>query len=237
MRIQYFLKTACLITISFLPLGAFVSAAQAEADSAHQQLRAAAVNYVESQLRVADDTDLRVQAAPLDRRIIVPQCPSNLTFSASQESLRQTNITVKANCPDNNWYLYLMVKTQRIQEVIVANSAISPGALLTPSNIEIIEMDKNQIRGSTFRSIDELVGARLKRRIRPGQPITPNQLCFVCKGDSITISAELSGLSIKTTGIAQQDGNIGDTIWVKNSASDKLVHARVKTTQMVQVNI
>ena len=78
---------------------------------------------------------------------------------------------------------------------------------------------------------------RLKYRVREGQPVQSNMLCFVCKGDRITISARAAGMAVKTSGIAQQDGVIGDTIRVENSNSRKTVVAEVASTQEVVVNL
>ena len=44
-------------------------------------------------------------------------------------------------------------------------------------------------------------------------------------------------MAVKTSGIAQQDGVIGDTIRVENSNSRKTVVAEVASTQEVVVNL
>jgi flagella basal body P-ring formation protein FlgA len=62
-------------------------------------------------------------------------------------------------------------------------------------------------------------------------------LCYVCKGDSIVINASIGGLSIKTNGVAQQDGNLGDTIMVRNSHSKKVIDAKVTKSSEVSVVI
>jgi flagella basal body P-ring formation protein FlgA len=214
--------------------------ASAKINPVHQRLTESAENYVFASLdRIAMGTDsnLTVVANSLDSRIVVPDCVSGFTFLASEESLRQSNITVRASCPDNDWYLYLMVKTMRVQPVVVLTRAVSPGTVLNESSVKIVMMDKNLIRTSTFAKISTVVGARMKKRSRPGQPVVPGQLCFVCKGDSILITANAGGVNIKTSGIAQQDGNLGDTIAVKNSNSQKLVHAQVVDTRQVVVQI
>lgn len=207
---------------------------------AHIQLIESVESYVYEALVSAtgdNDDNLSVSASRLDSRINVPECGEPYTFSASQESLRQSNITVRASCPTNGWYLYLMVKASRVQPVVVLTRAVSPGTVLNAQNVKLVMMDKNTIRTSTFSDMSTVVGARMKKRSRPGQPIVPRQLCFVCKGDSILITATTGGVSIKTSGIAQQDGNLGDTIAVKNSKSSRLVHAQVVDTRRVQVQI
>ncbi len=62
-------------------------------------------------------------------------------------------------------------------------------------------------------------------------------LCFVCKGDRVTIAAVSGGLSIKVYGIAEEDGVLGDTIQVRNISSDRMVYAKIASTSEVQVAI
>ena len=95
----------------------------------------------------------------------------------------------------------------------------------------------NQIRHDVFHDIDDIVGTKVKRRVRSGVALASNLLCFVCKGDSVKILAQAGGLSIKTEGIAQQDGTIGETIVVKNIRSKKDITAKVIDIAQVTVSI
>ena len=207
---------------------------------AHQNLIHSAERYVFKQLDnklQIEENSLSVKATSLDSRIDVPLCPSGIAFSASNESLEQSHITVKASCAETSWHLYLMVKAIRMQSVVVVSRAVGPGTILNRNNLSVIKMDKNKLRKSTFSAISEVAGARIKRRSRAGQAVGPTQLCFVCKGDTILITASAGELKIKTNGIAQQDGNIGDTIKVQNINSKKLVYAQVVNTRQVMVQI
>ncbi|GAB2689782.1 flagellar basal body P-ring formation chaperone FlgA [Aliiglaciecola aliphaticivorans] len=209
-------------------------------DTSKQQLTHAVENYVTSQLKQytqVSDGNLTIKTMPLDERIVIPDCPVPYTISASKEALAQSNITVRASCEETNWYLYMMVKATRVQPVVVLTTSVSPGTVLNENDVRVVMLDKNLIRTSTFADISTVVGARMKKRSRPGQPVVPGQLCFVCKGDSILITANTGGVSIKTKGIAQQDGNLGDTIAVKNSKSNRVVHAQVVNPHQVVVQI
>lgn len=204
---------------------------------AHQRVIDAAQSYVYGKLNGDTRENLKIEVAPIDNRIVIPNCPQPFTISASDEALRQSNITIRASCLGTNWYVYLIVKTTEVASVVVFSSAVSPGTVLTSRNLELVEMDKKRLRGTTFSDIESVIGARTKRRSRSGQAVLPNQLCFVCKGDTILITADADGLTIKANGIAQQDGNLGDTIAVKNSRSNKMVHAEVVSTDKVSVRI
>ena len=211
--------------------------ASEEINLVHKQVIDAAEKFVSEKLQENLQGDLRVKASPIDKRIAIPECPSSFQISASNEALRQSNVTVRASCPDNSWYLFLMVKTVQTQQVVVLSNALSPGSVITHSNIKVVELDKKRIRSTTFSDPGAVIGAKLKRRLQPGQPLTPRTLCFVCKGDNILITADANGLSIKTSGIAQQDGNVGETILVQNTHSKKMLSAQVVNTNSVVVRI
>ncbi|WP_233499737.1 flagellar basal body P-ring formation chaperone FlgA [Glaciecola sp. KUL10] len=191
--------------------------------------------YVEQNILRIDDADTSIIASGIDPRIEIPQCDDLFQFEASPASLRQSNVSVKITCPSSTWYLFTNVQVKQTKPVLVAADMMSPGTLLTKENTELVDTEVNKLRSSAFSYIEDLEGARLKRRIRPGQIISRNMLCFVCKGDRITISANTAGLALKTSGIAQQDGNVGDTIRVKNIGSKKLLSAVVASTSEVQV--
>jgi len=203
----------------------------------HQLVQEVAENYVLQNATYDEFSEINISVRELDERVQVPACPVDLVANSSEQSLKQSNITVKVSCPSNGWFHYISAKIIELQEVVVVTDTTAPGTVLTKEHLKVIKMDKKRLRGGTFADKESLVGARLKRRTRMGNPITPRMLCFVCKGDSIVITAKLSGLEIKTGGIAQQDGNLGDTITVKNKRSKKLIEAEVANIREVRVQI
>lgn len=203
----------------------------------HQLVQEVAENFVFQNAEFDDFNEIEIHTRQLDERVKIPACPVDLVPSSSPQSLKQSNITVKVTCPSNGWFNYVSVTLVELQDVLVVQDTLSPGTILTSNNTKMVKMDKKRLRGGTFADKELVMGARLKRRTREGLPVTSRMLCFVCKGDAIVISARLSGLEIKTSGIAQQDGNIGDTIPVKNKRSKKIIEARVASVNEVTVRI
>ena len=202
-----------------------------------QQLISQAQQFVLDQLDPDNNKSIEVLAMPIDERVEVPTCLSALEFSSSPEALSQSNVMVKAQCQDNDWYMFMVVKANETQRVVVFSSAVSPGTLLSTDNLKVINMNKKRLRSSTFADINDVVGARIKRRVSAGRPVNPNNLCFVCKGDRVTISAGNSNMQVKTTGVALEDGRMGETIQVKNRRSNKMIYARVASTGQVEIGI
>jgi flagella basal body P-ring formation protein FlgA len=202
-----------------------------------EQLISQAEEFVLNQLNPNFDKTIDVVAMPIDKRVNIPACSSSLIFSSSPEALSQSNVSVKAECQDNNWYMFMVVKATETQAVVIISRAVSPGTLLTNDNLNVINMNKKRLRSSTFSDIEDVVGARIKRRVSAGRPVDPKNLCYVCKGDRVTISAGTTNMMVKTSGIALEDGRMGQTIQVKNRRSDKKIHARVASTGQVEINM
>ena len=70
--------------------------------------------------------------------------------------------------------------------------------------------------------------------------ITPRMIeepKVVKKGDEVMIVATKGALSVRSSGVALSDGRVGQQISVKNSATKRIVKARVKRKGLVQVTI
>ena len=207
-------------------------------DSLHRVVENGAKDYLVSQL--ADntaDTNIDVDMVKIDDRINIPECPEGYQYHTSEEALRQSYISVRVSCQNNDWYLFTSGQVSRTKDIVVTYGAISPGSVLTSSNLKMASVDIKRLRYTTFTNIETLVGARMKRRATNGQAIQANMLCFVCKGDRITISAEVGKMKVKTAGIAQQDGVVGDNIQVLNASSKKTVIARVASVEKVVIQL
>jgi flagella basal body P-ring formation protein FlgA len=82
-----------------------------------------------------------------------------------------------------------------------------------------------------------LAGAKTSRYISAGQAVTMRQVCLVCKGDPVTVIAKIKGLQVKTSGISQQNGSLGDNIAILNTRTSKRIEARVVAVNRVEINI
>ena len=234
-KLNYYigLPNILIIIITFV---SFIAAAK-ENKLDNKQLIQGAEKFITAQLTASNSAEREVEGMPIDERIAIPVCAQDIEYVVSAEALYQSNVTVKAQCPVSNWYMFLMVRVTEIQPVVIVNNAISPGTLLTNDNLQVINMDKKRLRTTTFADIDSVLGARVKRRLVAGRPVEPDDLCFVCKGDSVVISAESQYMQVKTNGVALEDGNIGETIRVKNSRSSKNLLAQIVNIHEVKVNL
>jgi flagella basal body P-ring formation protein FlgA len=239
---SFFTRThIAFILTAAITIAHFQAIAQQNPVSQHEKIALGVEQFITRQLE-SNQTDefadnLLIDVTPVDSRIKIPDCSLPFEYDVDSATLTQSYLTVRVSCNENNWYLFTTAKVTRTRTIVVTASMISPNTVISAGNVTLAEVDIKQLRHTPYTSVDAVVGARLKYRVREGQPVQSNMLCFVCKGDRITISARAAGMAVKTSGIAQQDGVIGDTIRVENSNSRKTVVAEVASTQEVVVNL
>lgn len=219
----------------------FTVIAQQKAETQHILLATQVAAFLKQRLESHQNNDfvdnISIAVNPIDERIVIPQCASPFDYNVDPATLHLSYINVRVNCASNSWYLFTNAKVSRTRTIVVTRSMISPSTVLNSTHLALAEVDVKQLRHTPFTELADVVGARLKYRVREGQPVQSNMLCYICKGDRVTISAKAGTMTVKTSGIAKQDGVIGDAIEVINATTQKSVVAQVASTQEVVVNL
>ncbi len=183
------------------------------------------------------DGDTELKATSLDPRMPERSCASPLAASIAGNYIPDRQATVQVECVDteNSWRLFIPVRIQQLQRVVVAARNLSSGHVISAQDLHTIAVDVQQVRDSIFTNPEQLIGAKVKRRIASQQPIQARHTCFVCRGEDVTIITEMGNLQIQATGIARNDGLLGERIVVKNSRSNKELQGVV--TSMGEVTV
>lgn len=123
-------------------------------------------------------------------------------------------------------------------EVPVTSRSLRSGQVITESDVIIVKTPHSRLKGGYVMSIGDIVGMQLKRAlsnnvlIRHQDVIKPQ---IVNKGDNVSIIYTKSNIKLRTTGIANQSGALGDNIKVKNESTGTIVHGIVRTKNLVEV--
>lgn len=209
--------------------------------SIHDTLIEDAKKFVVSQIDALESADMSsravIEISPLDTRMTIPTCADAFQFELLSSLQQQSYVQLKASCPEQQWQLYLNARVARYATVVVFSSALSPNTTIATEHLTFADIDLQHMRATHYFSAEDVIGARVKQRTRPGQPVQPHVLCFVCKGDRITIVARGAGMQVATTGVALQDGGLGDSVKVMNAHSQKHLYALVDSAQQVIVNL
>ncbi|RKF19619.1 flagella basal body P-ring formation protein FlgA [Alginatibacterium sediminis] len=224
-------KFILMISLAFLPNFASFAA------TTQQQLQDQAEQLVLSQLESGADTRIEIDVAEIDKRTHIIECSSNFNLRLTQTKIRRSNSVLVTCADDINWRVYIPVRVSILKPAIVVREHIAEGQLLSSSNIKREYLAESKVRGDYYQDIEGLEGARVKRKLRPGQLIKSRDLCIVCEGDPITIEVVGTGLSISTDGTALNDGTIGDRIRVINNKSQRKINAFVVASGLVKIHL
>lgn len=225
-----------MISRLFLILLPFVGLSQARASEVTQYLQEQAQEFVLGQLDIPLDAQAEVTAASIDERLPLSRCEEALTLSFPSKIEIRRNTTVYLKCEgDKPWDLYLPVRVSIQKPYVTVAAPVAKGDILSEGMLTLAYQDQTLIRGDYLSDTTPLIGVRSKRELKPGQPIRLTQVCVVCKGDQVTLSAENSSMQIKTMARALQDGSFGDMIRLVNIRSGRQVQGKVDAVGSVVV--
>ncbi|NTS75407.1 flagellar basal body P-ring formation protein FlgA [Catenovulum sp. SM1970] len=203
-----------------------------------QEIQHLAQEHAESIFPKNDEEELKAQASAIDSRIKIKPCQQALSLSAPNFSSFSRNLTVRVRCLDEEgWSLYVPIRLKVLVPIVVASTNIAKGDTLSASNVKRAKVDKTYARKDQITDEKLVIGSKAKRQIRSGQAILNSNLCFVCKGELVTIQAKTKGLSVKTSGIALSDGAFGDVISVRNTSSKRTVQGRVVGVGKIEISL
>ena len=167
--------------------------------------------------------------------------------------------TIKVNCSDKNGFkLIIRVQTlknaenKKLTKFVKLSKAYTKNELLKVVKLkksveknDIIELDdletvlvEKKHQTSFFSTKQELVGRKLKTNLKMGQKLHPRHLFEsfdINNGDVISIVSNLGNVSVTVSGEAQDSGNLGDLIKVKNLKSGKIIKGYIKKDKKIKI--
>jgi len=125
--------------------------------------------------------------------------------------------------------LPVSVRVARLKTVVVAARDILPGELITGKMLNTAKIPEFKA-GNSFSAVDEVVGKRAKRLIKAGKiikfiDVVPDYKVF--KNTPVKVIYESGVIRIEMTGVALQNGAVGDIIEVKNISTGKKILCKV----------
>ena len=128
-------------------------------------------------------------------------------------------------------------KKNKIYKIIKLKKSLEKNDIIELGDIETILVAKKH-QTSFFSSKKELVGRKLKQNLKMGQILHPRHLFEsfdINNGDIISIVSNLGNVSVTVTGEAQDSGNLGDLIKVRNLKSGKIVKGYIKKDKKIKI--
>lgn len=182
-----------------------------------------------------------IEVNPIDPRVRMPLCDTQLSSSLQSPAQPMGRVTVKVSCEGSSpWTVFVPAQVHLFRTVAVMTRPMQRGMLLDTGDVAMRERDVSQLSLAYLTDLDQAVGQKLARGVVQDQILAPVQLELaelVHKGDSVVISAQGSGISVRMPGEALADGGMGEQIRVRNENSNRVVKARVTGPGQVEVSM
>ncbi|MEZ5548062.1 MAG: flagellar basal body P-ring formation chaperone FlgA [Pseudomonadales bacterium] len=180
------------------------------------------------------------QLSQIDPRLRLADCGAPITVDLGTGKLLG-RVTAKVECKSPSpWTIYVPLTIQVFKKVVTIRAPATAGKLLEHNDLQLSEQEVSSLTQGYFTQIKQVSNKLLKRSITMNGVITPRMIeepKVVKKGDEVMIVATKGALSVRSPGVALSDGRVGQQISVKNSATKRIVKARVKRKGLVQVII
>ncbi len=136
----------------------------------------------------------------------------------------------------------IVARFSTLSGVAVAAREIQANHEITADDIEIAKIPVTGNPRNYYRSKADAVGMKTLKKLRKGEPLVSaavNRPVVLKRGDIVNVEVRYAGknIRVRTTGIAQQNGRVGETIKVRNASSGKEFAARVVGSKNVEVVI
>ncbi len=167
--------------------------------------------------------------------------------------------TLKVSCLDKNGFKIIMrVQTSKNDEnkkitklskvsktsiknkllkIVKLKKSLEKNDIIELDDLETVLVEKKH-QTSFFSTKQELVGRKLKTNLKMGQKLHPRHLFQsfdINNGDVILIVSNLGNVSVTVSGEAQDSGNLGDLIKVKNLKSGKIIKGYIKKDKKIKI--
>jgi len=122
------------------------------------------------------------------------------------------------------------VSLEVLRNMVVSNRGIQRGTEIAVNDVRVVQKWVQRIPLDAATDLSEVAGKRMAVTVRPNMEIKRRMLkdaIMIKRGKVVKIILEDGPMSVMAMGVSEEDGVFGETIRVRNTASNKMVYARV----------
>jgi len=158
---------------------------------------------------------------------------------ANEDFIGQTSFTASLRGTKPLREEHVRVTLWVLMDVVVSTKSLSSGTVLGAGDVKVLQKWYDAVPQNRISDLKEVIGKKLSVSINPHMEITKNVLkdCpIVRRNQPVRIVLDNGTLCITASGVSQEDGILGDVIRVQNTASKRVIHARVRGNALVAVD-
>ncbi len=235
-----------ILLITLIVLGVSVTACNAQTLGA-EQFKTLVINQVKQDLKIyeLDEVVVNISSIPVEKfqlpdGNVSVQVASNSQSASGMNPKEFKKVSILVD-KKNAYTTFVSVEIKAYKNVIVAKETILRDKAVSPNAIEVKKMDITRNVGETFVMEDLDRGLLTKKMFYPGEVITKK---FVVSRPDVIKDALVyvcfqteNNLVVTVDGIAMNQGNIGDTVQVKNKKLNRIYTGKVVGENKVLVQI
>jgi flagellar basal body P-ring formation protein FlgA len=181
----------------------------------------------------------RFAIGPIEPNLQLERCRQPVKAVLASPHHMQDRATVELRCPDPKpWHLYVQIRVIGTSSVAVAAHAIIAGSVLTAKDMRVEQHDISELPVGFLDDPEIAVGLTASRPISGGAFLTNQQLLAakaVQRGQTVTLVADVGGMSVRMSGKALNDGLVNQRVRVENLSSGKIVEGIARSEQIVEI--
>ncbi len=158
---------------------------------------------------------------------------------ANEDFIGQTSFTASLRGTKPLREEHIKVTLWVLMDVVVSTKSLSSGTVLGAGDVKVQQKWYDAVPQNRVSDLKEALGKKLSISVNPHMEITKNVLkdCpIVRRNQPVRIILDNGTLCITASGVSQEDGMLGEVIRVQNTASKRVIHARVRGNALVAVD-
>lgn len=183
----------------------------------------------------------RVSIMPLDKRLNMSACGSDLNAFIKKNSITMGKQTIGVKCyAPVAWTIYVQADIKVFKKAVVTLKPLGAGEVLKPSDVKLATVDVSQLRKGFVQDSKQVIGQQLKYPVAMGAVIHPSSLKskkVVERGQVITLVAKAGTMEVRMSGQAMASAALGQRVKVKNLSSKRVVEGIVDAPGVVKVTM
>ncbi|MBI2061322.1 MAG: flagellar basal body P-ring formation protein FlgA [Nitrospirae bacterium] len=136
--------------------------------------------------------------------------------------------------------LWLSFEVRGQARVACAVEGLARGKVLSDANTRIVAVPLAELPPDYVTDVSALVGRKALRQFREGEILSSRsfeQIADIRRGEKVGVILSQSRFTVETVGVAQEDGRVGEVIFVKNPESGKTFLGRILSDHRVEVTL
>jgi flagella basal body P-ring formation protein FlgA len=221
-----------------LALMPFLAAAQVFDPKDTAQLEALAKSEAALQFPKLTERQ-RFSVGPIETHLQQEACSRPIRPLVASPQHMKDRVMIELRCQDPKpWHIYVPVRIVGTSPVAVAAHAIVAGTVIKAADVKTEEHDISELPLGFLDDPAIAVGLTAGRPIAGGAYLTNQQLVVakaVQRGQSVTLLADVGGMSVRMSGRALSDGLMNQRVRVQNLSSGKIVEGIARSEQIVEI--